>query len=347
MHPLFSIREPLALPYMLLEKPSRSSYRYCIARIDSPIRSLIRLSRQVNRCGLATSILAELNRPTSSEYVMGPQSRPAQFSTPPRLLHNSQSHQLPGKKAAERHANLGSMIDALREETPLLLSRSLDSGLLDRDILLRMCPTFFDEFHYYLPNIKGHTSYMATMKTLRWIMTSFVLNPRVMIHIQSMRTSQLPDKQAVYPDSTKIYVRWTTCPAECPHLSTSKVTLEQAADLTDRNKPWPPRSFHSTSDAILGSHTWSRQATFSRLQKEPSTSDEFSTFHELPRTLWDLSKTLVGLSREDHKLERIISGIFIFELNETNDQIIAHTIENVELLEREEPATATSGLRVC
>lgn len=74
---------------------------------------------------------------------------------------------------------------------------------------------------------------------------------------------------------------------------------------------------------------------------------KFSSFHELPRTLWDLSSTLVGLSREDHKLERIISGIFIFELNESNDKIIAHTIENVELLERGEPAAATTGLRVC
>lgn len=45
----------------------------------------------------------------------------------------------------------------------------------------------------------------------------------------------------------------------------------------------------------------------------------------------------------------MISGLFIFELNEDNSKILVHTIENMEIIERFEPETQpnVNALRVC
>lgn len=244
----------------------------------------------------------------------------------------------------EQIANLGSMIDELKIAMPLLLSESLSPSLLSNDILLRMCPTLFDEFNYYLPKIKGHTSYFATFKTIQWILSSFVLNPRVMIHIHSIRTSSEPDPQAVYPNSTKIYVRWKTCSADCHHLSKHKPEPGGTG-----SNPSSIQSFHSTSDAKLGTHRWSQHAgpNIFLFDNAAASGKSSSSFHAIPQTVLYLTKALAGLKRDDRKIERVISGIFIFELNLSHTEIVAHTIENIDWLERGDSESVTGGLRVC
>lgn len=57
----------------------------------------------------------------------------------------------------------------------------------------------------------------------------------------------------------------------------------------------------------------------------------------------------MGLTKEPKKLERVLSGLFIFELDEDNTKVLVHTIENMEIIERFEPKEAddVNALRVC
>lgn len=238
-------------------------------------------------------------------------------------FNNENDSDSPNKEEQERISNLGTVIDELHTEIPDLVGKSLPKHLLLPHILLRICPSHFDQLNSYLPNIKGHVSYYATCKALRLFLTSLVLNPNVKLHILSLRTSRLSDPQCVYPDSTKIFVRWTTCPEGCSHLS-----------LGDEDD-------YSTAKAKLGSHRWSRIDTEKYLEQNKPHN------WSLALSLADLTKGLIGLTKEEVRLERVILGVFIFELNDRNDQIIAHTIEDMDVVERREEQGVDGKLRVC
>lgn len=228
-----------------------------------------------------------------------------------------------------RKTNLGAMMDLLKIFVPTLLQESLPAEMLLSNVLLRICPSHFENINAYLPNIKGHVSYYATCKALQIFLTSLVLNPRTQLHILLIRTSRFPEPNCVYAHSTKIHIRWTTCPEGCWHLSGSPklVSLQEDADM--------PES--STSNAKLGSHRWSSIDPGKLL-------DALDLNWSLTGALANLGKGIVGLRKEDDKLERIVSGVFIFELNELNDEIIVHTVEDMEVVEHPEEQ---SELRVC
>lgn len=248
----------------------------------------------------------------------------------------------PDSNEQSKKANLGSMIDEIKLIVPNIVNKSVPKEIVSSEVLLRICPTHFAEFNAYLPNIKGHVSYYTTCKTLQLILTSLVLNPKVKLHIQSIRTSKgtsssnenKPDYQCVFPDSTKIYVRWSTCAEGCFHLSTGE------SDRTD--------DFHSTSDAKLGSHSWSKLDTSKFFNSTDSVqTPESKTLPLIKTTISDVTTSLIGLTKEDRKLERVISGLFIFELNEDNSKIIVHTVEDVDVVERTEFEDLDDKLRVC
>lgn len=241
------------------------------------------------------------------------------------------SHDI-NKKEQEKKANLGAMVDEVKLLVPHLLKQSLPKPVLSSNVLLRICPSHFDEFNSYLPNIKGHVSYYATWKTIQLVLTSIVLSPKVKLHILSLRVVHGSDPQAVYPDSTKIIVRWATCSEGCDHL------LPGQSDATN---------YHSTSDAKLGSHKWSKLDTLRFVKDYKDPQGISKTLPSIATTLSQISTALVGLTKEGKKLERVISGIFIFELSEDNDKIVVHTIEDVDLIERTETEDADSELRVC
>lgn len=232
------------------------------------------------------------------------------------------------QQAQERKANLGSTIEYLQSTIPNLLERSFDKSKISPNIHLRICPSQFDE--HYLPHLRGHVTYFTACKTIQLFMTSVILSPKVKLHIQSVRVHAGPDPQAMLDDTTKVIVRWSTCPEECPHLSHGD---------DDNN-------FHSTSHAHLGAHKWSKLDTLklfvnNRQQEEMRRGLRLSY---LTGVLGKLPSTLMGLTKEKKKLERVISGLFIFELTEDNSQILVHTIENVDVVERFEPEEVDSTL---
>lgn len=244
-------------------------------------------------------------------------------------------------KEQVKKANLGSMTDELRALIPNILNKSLPKSIISRDIHLRICPTHFQEFNAYFPTLKGHVSYYTTCKTLQFILTSIVLNPKVKLHIQSVKTNRnsgdlFPGLQSDCPSSTKIYVRWNTCMEGCFHLSPTDINGNEESNDTS--------NYYSTSDAKLGSHKWAKFDT-KKLVDNPTSSSPASP--SVTTTLTHLTTGLIGLTKEHKRLERVISGIFIFELNESNDKVLVHTIEDVNVIEKTETQDIDGELRVC
>lgn len=214
--------------------------------------------------------------------------------------------------------NFGAIMDRLKKYVPALLQELLPSDILLPEVLLRLCPLHFERINAYLPNIKGQGSYYATCKALRLFVTSLVLNPNTRLHIQLIRISRFPEPNCVYAHSTKIYIRWTTCPEGCAHLAGApEPAPEKDAARVDC----------STTNATLGSHRWSRI-------NPGMLSAKHNVNWSLSGALADLGKGIVGLRKENERLERVISGIFIFELNESNDQILVHTVEDMDVVDR-------------
>lgn len=228
-----------------------------------------------------------------------------------------------------RRTNLGSIMDKLKVLVPTLLQESLPAEILLPEILLRICPSHFERVNAYLPNMKGHVSYYATCKALQLFLTSLVLNPKTRLHLHLIRTSRMPEPNCVYAHTTKIYIRWTTCPEGCWHLSGSANKIPRPSDDEYID--------YSTANATLGSHRWSSIDPGKLL-------DKLDHNWSLTGALANLGKGIVGLRKEEERLERIVSGIFVFELNELNDQIIIHTVEDMDVIERPEEQ---SELRVC
>ncbi|CAH2351528.1 hypothetical protein CLIB1423_03S08328 [[Candida] railenensis] len=228
----------------------------------------------------------------------------------------------------QQNANLGSTIDTLKELIPQIASKSLPKQLVSPEVLLRVCPTHFEEFNAYLPAIKGHVPYYTSCKVLQFLLTSIVLTPNVQLHIQSIRATTVNDRifpyYSVYPDSTKIKVRWTT--------STERI--------------------HNINDDTTLLKGWSKVATTKFLDKHNITSDDIKKSSKsggISSTLAELTSSIKNLANDKkNNLERVISGIFIFELNEDNDKIIVHTIEDIDILEKTETQeNLDGGLRVC
>ncbi|ABN67026.2 conserved hypothetical protein [Scheffersomyces stipitis CBS 6054] len=245
------------------------------------------------------------------------------------------------RKELQRKANIGTMIEEIKKLVPNILGKSLPKSIISPEISLRICPSHFDEFNAYLPNLKGHVTYYATCKAIQLFMTSVVLSPKVQLHIQQIRVSTSPDPWAVYADTTKIHVRWSTCSEGCFHLSND---LQESVKDDGTNVE---ENFQSTSAAKLGAHRWSKLDTMKILREQDSPGGISKTLPSITSTLARLPAALIGLTKENKKLERVISGIFIFELNEDNDKIIVHTIENVDVIERFEAEDIDSELRVC
>lgn len=224
-----------------------------------------------------------------------------------------------------RRANLGQTTDRLRALVPLLLQKSLPKEMLLHDILLRICPSHFDLINAFLPNIKGHVLYYATCKAAQIFFTSFVLNPLTKLHIQLMRVS----RSAGHDDgTTKIYMRWLTCTEGCLHLLGSHEQSENEPD-----------SF-ATAKAKLGVHSW---ALVDPGRVLPDQGHSWTVSNSIA----DLGKGLVGLTKDEPKLERIVSGIFIFDLDEENTHVTVHTVEDMNITERRDELSISNKLRVC
>lgn len=185
----------------------------------------------------------------------------------------------------QRRANLGKMVEQLRERVPQLLHELIPKLMVSQEVVLKIHP-----HGNHLPKFSGHVPYYATCKALQLVMMLVVLNSHAEIHIQSMKVTNDDSPTTECPGSTKICVRWSSCPPRCFHLA-GEATLA----------------------AKLGAFTWK----------------------DVDMTRNVGLGALRGLASHAN-VERVLCGIFVFELNRDCDQIVVHSIEDVDTIEEEE-----------
>ena len=249
----------------------------------------------------------------------------------------------------QKKVNLGKMIMELKELVPGILEESLPKRLVDDKIVFRICPTYLKENNGYFPLVKGAIAYYSTCRVLQLLVSCFILTPKVKIHVQSIRVlasgnAGAPSLQGVFPESNKIYMRWSTCSEECEHL-----LVEDKSSNASENMKKETHSSYSNLEprgsSELG-HTKGKALLFGNLNRSLISQNKTSS-PSLSVTLSHLLRSLIGLKRERKKLERIISGVFIFDLSEDNERLIAHTIENIDIIEKKEMQNANGELKIC
>ncbi|GMM28989.1 hypothetical protein DAMA08_017050 [Martiniozyma asiatica (nom. inval.)] len=255
-------------------------------------------------------------------------------------------------KQLNRKANLGTMIQLVQVGVPKLLSELLPHQLVSESIILRILPSQFN-----LPIMNGYLMYSTTFKVLQKSITMFYLNPSTQIHITNIQieepTGSLSSEELLnlsidnnsieYGDSgsnsnsndsfvtphsgfnnanlnkqtlskytTKIKIKWKTCNAGCPHLMDA-----------------------DTTDAKLGTYSTDR---WLGILKNANPIQQLA-LNEAKKRIEELTGKLDVVNSKgkvEKKEARILTGLFIFELNHENDQIMVFTIDNVEILESNE-----------
>ncbi|ODV87924.1 hypothetical protein CANARDRAFT_26103 [[Candida] arabinofermentans NRRL YB-2248] len=230
------------------------------------------------------------------------------------------------KDKGNKKANLGSMIQMLQHKVPDLLTESLPAEYISKDVILRILPKSYPN----IPEFKGSMVYHTTIKTIQLFLTSFYLNPGVKLHItnikvmepsNSLSTNELIELsinnnsiesstkygQELSQYTTKIIIKWRTCLKGCPHLNNLNTTSATSGTFNTAGFEIA-KYFHLTSPLKF---------------KNDENHDP--------------------MIRDEHGIERIVTGIFIFELNAENDQIVVHTVDNCEVLENKETVQGHGG----
>lgn len=225
------------------------------------------------------------------------------------------------KREADRKANLGDMIALVKLKVPAFVSDTFPEDVILPNMVFRILPSRHSQLSALIPKLDTRKKYFTAVSAIQAIATSTVLSPNSRLHILSLRVSSDPDYLCLSPDANKIIVRWTTCPDSCYHLPRDDDAGTGASTDGDvGHDPTGPDAGHD--------HHGRKFLDFSRL----STSS--------------LTKGFMGFAKNDDSASRVLLGIFIFELNHDNNIITAHTIEDVELIERKEPESV-GKLRVC
>lgn len=251
----------------------------------------------------------------------------------------------------DRLINANYLLEKLRSQVPELLQQSLSLELISKSVILRICP----HTHPYIPVIKGQYGYFAAHKAIRMVVTNFLLNANVKLHILSINIQepshevnsdklgqkgfeqQLIDAIPIFNESLlnfpksksngvfdwtyKIVVKWRTCTEDCEHL------------VTGGSK------YHDTTEANLGSYN------ITKFDESIYKKIKFS----------DLNNTVNGIftaksNEESGQVsgyssgERVISGIFVFELTLDNKKILVQSLEDVEIVEKKDSKSELSLL---
>lgn len=152
----------------------------------------------------------------------------------------------------QKLANLGTMIDYLKEIIPQAMTMTPDVEKLDEHIQLRISPTITPN----VPIITGQLKYLTSLKATQLVFKNFILEPYTKLHILHIEIDTKGKYGILGVNSTKIVIHWKTCDANCEHLN----------------------------------------------------------------------------GDEKRKVEeKNLYGIFVFELNESNDKILVHNVENLEI----------------
>lgn len=229
----------------------------------------------------------------------------------------------------EKTANLGTMVQILQLKVPQLLTKIPPQGIISNKIIMRILPNQFANF----PNFHGKVSVNLAIKTIQKGLTMFYLNPKCQIHITDLTIIEpmksLSDDELInlsidnnligYEGSplqgasqytSKIKIKWRTCLAKCDHLMDS-----------------------NTDQAKYGVFSIDK-FNWSKLLKSSNPIQTLALL-EAKKTLEGLSNTIKSLDPSDDSdnVGRVLTGIFIFELNAANDKIVVFTIDNLEILE--------------
>lgn len=306
------------------------------------------LERYEDSKPIATRVELITDKRNVSALFMNESSKAGSMKGKDLLNFNSGNLKDIDEQEQQRKVNLGKMIMELKELVPGILEESLPKKIVDDKIVLRICPTYLKENNAYFPLVKGAIAYYSACRVLQFVVSCFILTPKVKIHIQSIRVlgngnAGAPSLQGVYSDSNKIYMRWSTCSEECEHLLAEDETSDTAATMTKSFSNYSNPGPQSSSEQGLIKE---KVLLFGKLNRGLISQNKASS-PSLSMTLSHLLRNLIGLKRERKKLERVISGVFIFELNEENDRLIAHTIENIDIIEKKEIQNANGELKIC
>lgn len=249
------------------------------------------------------------------------------------------------KELLTRKANLGTVVQMLQIKVPNMLTDLLPPDFISDKIILKVLPHQFPN----LPTFKGYLLYSSTLKAIQKILLMFYLNPESKIHISdikiieptnSMSSDELINlsidgnflenekpSERLTPDqdtskyTTKVKIKWRTCYSGCDHLQDTQ-----------------------TTDAKWGSYSLDH-FDWTKFLKSPNPLQTLSLL-EAKKTIEGIAKTLDPLksinqdangssSTADNKknVGRILTGIFIFELDAENEHIMVFTIDNMEILE--------------
>ncbi|ODQ45468.1 hypothetical protein PICMEDRAFT_17936 [Pichia membranifaciens NRRL Y-2026] len=249
------------------------------------------------------------------------------------------------KNRLERKANLGTIIQMLQFKIPNMLTDLLPPDFVSDKIILKVLPHQFPN----LPTFRGYLLYSSTLKAIQKILLMFYLNPDSKIHISDIKiieptnsmssdelinlsidsnhleNESLSENSAPRQDTskytTKVKVKWRTCYSGCEHLQDAQ-----------------------TTDAKWGSYSLDH-FDWTKLLKSPNPLQTISLL-EAKKTIEGLAKTLDPLknisqstgdsdnaNNQNRTVGRILTGVFVFELDAPNEHIMVFTIDNMEILE--------------
>lgn len=177
-----------------------------------------------------------------------------------------------------RRANLGSMIESLKDNVPHMLTHLLPHEIISPNIILRLLPTQLPN----LPPLKGYTVYASTLKTLQQGLHMFYLHPKSKISITHMSVIE----------------------------PTGSLSCEEVIDNSIKN---------------------------TEVAAEPNLNiqhQKVSNYTTKIKMLWKTSRP-EGTPAVDGQ-NKILSGVFVFELDAENEKIYVFTIDNVELMDSKE-----------
>lgn len=272
------------------------------------------------------------------------------------------------KHENERLINLANMKEFLESNSQTLLTDSIPESMLHDHVILRILPNT----HPFIPYIKGKNSFYVISKALKLIIGNFVINRNVKFHLTSVHVEDpcldaelsdifdddsllrdlenkliekvplfdprkslsslinddnLKDGQFesskdepkifpshfLFPWTYKIIIRWKTCSLDCQHLN-----LGQNESI---NKDYPVHNNQTNIECNSN-----KDQEFDLININESIREIFGKL--LPNKQQEANSSPVMNN------DRVISGLFIFELSLKNDKILVLTVDDVEIIDK-------------
>ena len=243
-----------------------------------------------------------------------------------------------------RIANLGDTTKYLLDEgVPNLLQHNLRDSVLNENLRLRILPLSFP----YIPEISGRASVQSSLSALRLILHTFVLDKKSHFHVLSAKNitdeAERGYSQLGYTltprENEKLLVKWRSC---------SDITDRRDAS-TDGNSSSGSSSTENTTRSGRVDSFGGKCATAATPVIDYILTPSGGRWKTVTSLGDQLKELLNGGTRpkDSDTSRRVLSGTFIFELNEDNTNLVAFTIEDVELTTYESGVKETGNLFVC